>query len=610
MTEPRPKPAAAFLKAALIVLAGVWIYGPALGGGWVWDDLTEIPQNLVLRDPHGLARIWAGSAGPDYFPLKTSLQWFLWRIWGDDPTGYHAVSLALHLACALLFWRLLHRLGLRLAWLGGILFVVHPLVVESVAWIAELKNTLSLALLLGAMIAYVAYDEGGLSRRRSYALSLLGFLLALLSKSSVVMFPFVILLYSWWRRGRITRRDLGSAAPFFGLSLVLGLVTVYFQSHRALAAWTVPVHGLAARVAVAGTSLAFYCWKGLLPFGLHPMYRQWAVEPPTPLEFLPWLAAGLILAWAWARRATWGRPVLLGFGFFLLNLVPVLGFLPMSYMHFSWVADHFAYLPLLGLIGLAVATVGALWRRLESGDLGLRLGFVGVVGVVALLLAYESRSDAATFRRDDVLWTHTLERNPDAWLAHVDLGKDLFQSGRLPEAIEQFNQALAIRTDLPEAYYNRGSTFLRLGRMPEAIHDLQETLRLQPDSPDAQTNLGNALARSGRFGEAIPHYEEALRLQPDATDARANLAEAHFTEAGALVERRRYPEAIAELGKAIEVRPDFAAAHAYLGNLLFVGRQFPEAIAQYEEALRIDPANAQVRGNLNLARRAQRDAAP
>jgi hypothetical protein len=377
MTQPRSISVPAVGRAALIVLLGIGIYGPALHGGWVWDDLTEIPQNGVLSDPHGLAKIWVGSAGPDYFPLKTSVQWVLWRAWGENVFGYHLVSLGLHLLGAFLFWRLLQKLGLRLAWLGGLFFVVHPLVVESVAWIAELKNTLSLVFLLEAMLAYVRFEEGASgARRRPYALALVCFALALLSKSSVVMFPFVLLIYAWWRRGRVARRDLAAAAPFFGLSLLLGLVTVFFQYHRALAVWTIPLGGPASHLAVAGTSLAFYFWKCLVPLGLHPMYRQWSVLPPTPAQFLPWLALAALVAGIWYRRAAWGRPVALGLGFFVLNLVPVLGFLPMSYLHISWVADHFVYLPLLGLIGRGARLPGGRDRGAgpphDLGEPGLR----------------------------------------------------------------------------------------------------------------------------------------------------------------------------------------------------------------------------------------------
>ena len=626
----RPSPAApsiprVLLKAATIVLLGGWIYQTALRGPLVWDDLSEISQNPVLRDPHGLAKIWAGSVGPDYFPLKTSLLWFLWRAWGDDPAGYHALSLGLHLLNALLFWRLLDALGLGRPWIGGLLFVVHPLAVESVAWIAELKNTLSLALLLGAMIAYARYDQaaGGAPAAESppsprsggkpgalYCLSLALFLLALLSKSSGVMLPFVILLHAWWSRGRIGRGDLQATVPFFGLSLLLGVVTLFFQQDRALARWTIPLHGPAAHLAVAGASLAFYLWKSLVPIDLHPLYHPWEVDPPSAALFLPWIGWAVLAAVLWSRRASWGRPALFGLGFFVLNLVPVLGFLPMSYMHFGWVADHFAYLPLLGLAGLAAAGAGAAWDRMASLPSLQRRSIAGAAAAVVLVLAWSSRADAAYFGREGALWPHVLQRNPDAWMAHIDFGRDLFQSGRYESAIEQDTQALRLRPDLTEAYYNRGSALLQLGRLPEAIANFERALQLQPHSPDVLTNLGDALARSDRLPEAIARYREALRIEPEANDTRAYLIQAELLAVRPLVQSGRVAEALAACEDVLRLEPENAAAHTALGNVLFLQGRLGEAVAQYEASLRTNPRDAGTRENLNVVRRTMQQTRP
>jgi tetratricopeptide (TPR) repeat protein len=599
------------LKAAAIILVGAWIYWPAIHGGWIWDDGAEIAHNPVIRDPEGLAKIWVSPATPDYFPLKTTLQWFLWRIWGENTEAYHLLTLGLHLADALLFWRLLKRLGLRFAWLGGLLFVVHPIVVESVAWIAELKNTLSLAFLLAAMIAYVDYDDESSASsaakssraQAAYLRSLLLFLLAVLSKSSVVMFPFVLLLYAWWKRTRISKSDLVGSIPFFAVSLILGIVTISFQQHRALASWTIPLGGWDSRIACAGVALAFYVWKCALPFDLLPMYPQWSVAPPSLLQFAPWFVVALLLGWFWTRRATWGRHLLFGVGFFILNLLPVLGFVSMAYMHIAWVADHFVYLPVLGLIGVAVAGAGRLADRIDSRPPSLRLFAIGTVSVLLGALAWQSRTHAARYGDEEALWTYTLNKNPGAWMAHINLGQFFGQTGRSDIALEQYSDALRIRPDLPEAYYNRGSTLAQMGRVPEAIGDFDQALRLQPDSVDVHINLGNALARSGRMREAINHYEEALRIQPDAVDARNYLAEAHFEMADALVQRRQYAEAVDEYRQSLLLRPDSAPAHAHLGYVLAGMHQLPDAIAQFEEALRLQPDDVRTRENLALLQR-------
>ena len=627
---PAPPPRAAptsgvFLRAALIVVLGVWIYWPALRGPFVWDDFAEIPQNPVLRDPHGLGKIWAGSVGADYFPLKTTLQWFLWQGWGAHPAGYHVLNLALHLLNALLFWRLLQRLGVRLPWIGGLLFAVHPLAVESAAWIAEFKNTLSGTFLLGAMIAYVDFDRAchragdpaaghrpDRPPRAFYLCSLVFYLLALLSKSSVVMFPFIILLHAWWKRGRIGRQDLGPALPFFGLSLLLGLVTVFFQYHRALSLWTIPLHGLRAHLALAGSSAAFYLWKSLVPLSLHPMYRPWDVNSSPLLFLLPWPGFALLLGWAWARRTTWGRHVLFGLGFFLINLAPVLGFLPMSYMHITWVADHFAYLSLLGVAGLGAAGAGIVWQRTKAA---LRGGVAGLAALLVLALAGFSRADAAPFASNDVLWRRVLRLNPEAWMAHIDLGYDISTAGHNEAAIEQYDQALRIRSDLPEAYYDRGSAFLQLGRLPAAIGDFEQSLRLLPGNPDALANLGNALLRSDRLPEAIARYQEALRIQPKAIDIRTNLVQAlirslHSSLAATPLTARHLYDAFTACQEILRLDPGNVEAHADLGNLFYAQRRLPEAISEYQAALRLKPDDADTQANLNRAERALAERAP
>lgn len=270
-----------FLPAALIVLAVGWVFFPALHGGWFWDDYFEITHNAELRG--SLWKIWLAPVSPDYFPLKATVQWVQWRLWGDHVIGYHLTSVGLHLLSAFLLWRLFRRLGLPLAWVGGLLFAVHPLTIESVAWIAELKNTLSLPLVLLAMSAYLDYDER--KRGPDYGRSLLLFAAAMLCKSSVVMFPVVILLHAWWKRGRFTREAFRASAAFFAVSLVLGLVTVWFQHHRAIGSVEIQTGGFFSRLAAAGLSVVFYLSKCFWPVGLLPNYPRWSVDPPPPSSF-------------------------------------------------------------------------------------------------------------------------------------------------------------------------------------------------------------------------------------------------------------------------------------------------------------------------------------
>ena len=211
------------LQVAIVALAAWWVALPSLRGTWLWDDDTYVTDNAALRSPGGLWRIWFDPPGVNYFPVTFTAQWLQWHWWGNDPLGYHCTNVALHLVSCFLIWRLLQKLGLRRAWLGGLLFAVHPVTVESVGWISELKNTLSLPPLLLAMIAYVDFDAG---KRSRYSAALFWFVVAMLCKSTVVMFPFVLLLYAWWRRGRLQPADFRAGAAFFAVALILGLVSV------------------------------------------------------------------------------------------------------------------------------------------------------------------------------------------------------------------------------------------------------------------------------------------------------------------------------------------------------------------------------------------------
>jgi tetratricopeptide (TPR) repeat protein len=574
--------------ALLIVAAGLWAYGPALRGGWVWDDTLEVTQNPVLRDPAGLARIWTAPVGSDYFPLKTTALWLEWRIWGADPAGYHAVSIALHLLSALLFWRLLAGIGLRLAWAGGLLFAVHPLAVESVAWVAELKNTLSLPFLLMAMIFFLEADspDGKNSGSRlSRALSLLCFLAALLSKTSGVMFPGVILLYAWWRRGRVDRRDLAAAAPFACLALVLGLVTIFFQSRLALGQWTIPWGGPGSRLAVAGLNLVFYLRTCLWPAGLLPIYPQWSVTPPALVQFLPWILGLALGVWLGRRRAAWSRAVLFGVGFFALNLLPVLGFVPMAYFHLAWAADHLAYLPLLGLIGLATAGLDRVRPRLAAG--------IGVA-ILALLLGGVSRGYAASFHDDETLWTRAIAGNPSAWLAHNNLANVLAARGEREAAVAHFAEALRLKPDYAEAHYNWGMALALAGRLPEAVSHYEAALRLRPDSAVMQEKLGNALVNLGRPEKAAVHFRKALELDPASAEAEANLGVA-------LAQLGRIPEAISHAEAALRIDPGYVAGHINLGNALARVGRTNEAIGQFQAAQRMGAADPNLDFNLATA---------
>jgi len=598
------------LRALVIALAAAWVYSPCVRGTWLWDDGLEITGNPVLRAANGWWQPWVHPQGMDYFPLKSSLQWVEWQLWGANPLGYHLVNVGLHALSALLIWRLLRLLGARAAFLGGLLFAVHPLAVESVAWISEFKNTASLPPLLLASIAYVEFDRSG--RRGARARALAWFVAALACKTSTVMFPGVLLLFAWWRRGMIRVRDLRSTAPFFAAALAMGAATVWFQSTRAIGIAGTP-EGLGARLAQAGWSIVSYARTCVWPAGLEPIY------PPAPASapaWLPWLGIAAVLALFWARRAGWGRHALLGAGWFLLGLAPVLGIVPMSYLRVAPRADHFAYVPLVGCVGLAAAAFGAAlaeWERRMGRGVAARLPAGVCAGAALCALALEANRYAGVFRDEKALWTCAVERNPGAWLARSNLGNALLGEGRPAEAAEQFRQAIRIQPDSFEthanlgkclemmdrpdearreyeaalavnpgfagAYFHLGLMLLRAGRPDEAAGEFRAALKCDPGHAQAQNDLGLALAGSGRLEDAMEQYRGALRLDPE-------LAEAHLNLGNALFRLERVEEAVGEYREALRLRPAYSGAHNNLGQALArLGRE-REAEAEFEEARR------------------------
>ncbi len=622
------------LQAAVILAAGWFVFAPALNGNWLWDDF-EIRENLTLHNAPGLGRIWFAPASLDYYPLEASVLWIQWHLWHENVLGYHLTNLALHLLSAFLIWSLLRKLGVRLAWIGGLLFVIHPLVVESVAWIIELKNTLSLPPLLMAVSAFIDFDQAqphAPSRRRFLVRSLLWFLAAMLCKSSVVMLPVVLLLFVLWRRGRIGRSDLLATAPFFLISLALGIVTIHFQLTRAVGDWRLPQLGFLERVAGGGMALGFYVQKFLFPHGLMPIYPPWTAHTGVLGAIAPWLAmaagAGLLAS----RRSSWGGPALLGLGWFVINLLPVLGFVPMAYQHIAPVADHFVYVPIVGAAGLAAAGVsGAFsWIKARAWPHTQQWHACIVIGLlaVAAVLAFEARRYAGVFVDQKTEWSYNLSHNSRSPMVYLNLAYVLNEEGRTPEAITLYEKAIQLdpgdaqtengvgnflveNTSLPQAipHYERAlqidptllvtrrslaKALSKTGRLKEAIAQYELCLRQKSEDAEMETNLGKALDGTGRRSEAISHFRRALQLN-------SNNAEAENSLGLALASDGRVEDGINHLTRAITLEPTLAEAHNNLGFALAGAGQPKEAIPHFKEAIRLKSDFAEAHNNLAFA---------
>jgi tetratricopeptide (TPR) repeat protein len=584
------------LPAALIVAVTLLVYIPAMQGGFFWDDHSFLLRSDLIHAPDGLRRFWLTTEAQDYFPLTSTLLWIEWRLWGASAAGYHVVNVLLHAAAAVLVWRVLRRLNVPGAWLAGVLFAVHPVAAASAAWITEGKNTLPMALGLLSVMAWLTYEERadqppGPARRSKgwYALTLGLFLLALLAKTSVVMLPAVLLLCAWWRRGRICRNDWLRSLPFFALSLGLGLVTMWFQKHNVIGAALVRPEGTCSRLAAAGWMAWFYLFKVLLPASLCVIYPRWEVDGANFLAFAPLalLVAGLALLWL--RRKKCGRAPLFALAYFLIMLLPVLGFVDMAFMRFSLVADHFQYAAMIGVIAFAAAQLGR-----AAAAAGWR-GFAGkfaAAGCVAVLAGLTCRR-AGLYGDEERLWKDNLAKNPApiaARLAWRHLGDTYVRAGRYDEALDSFDHCIALEPDSADAYYDRAAVYLDLGRYDSAIADYDKVIESNPNSAAAYNNRGNAWAAAGRLQEAVRDYEKAMALEP-----RSALP--WFNRANARRQIGRTAEAIQDFTEAIALKAEYPEAYNNRAAAYFELREYGKARADIEMCARLggrpDPALVQ-----------------
>lgn len=564
---------------SLLVVAGLFAvtllaYRPAISAGFVWNDRDYVTAP-ELRTAAGLARIWFEvGATEQYYPLLHSAFWVQHRLWGDDPRGYHVLNILMHAGGAALLFFVLGRLALPGAGLAAFLFAVHPVGVESVAWISEQKNTLSLLLYLAAALLYLRFDQG--RHLRAYAGATGCFVAALLSKSVTATLPAALLVVFWWQRGRIEgRRDVAPLLPWFALAAAMGLFSAWVERKYIGAEGAEFALDALQRTLLAGRIPWFYAGKLLWPGDLIFIYPRWAVDAGVWWQWLFPCATLALLGVLWARRGS-SRAPLAAVLFFGGSLFPVLGFFNVYAFLFSFVADHWQYLPAIGLIALGAA---GLTRLLAGREPWLRRGVpAGLVAALAVLSSHQSRmyADMRT------LYQTTVARNPAAWMAHNNLGNLLREEGRLPEAVAHFEAALRVRPDLAKAHYNLANCLRDLKRPAEAVPHYRRAVALDPTHVEALHNLGRTLRETGQPAEALEFGIRAVRLDGELPDARNNLGMT-------LRDLGRLPEALAQFERAVRLDPRVAATRLNLALTLSLLGRNAEAAEQYREARRLDP---------------------
>jgi tetratricopeptide (TPR) repeat protein len=585
--------------ALAILAATVLFYVPALQGGFLWDDDTYISNEASLRTWQGLGQIWfVPGATEQYYPLSFTVFWLEYHLWGLNTLGYHLVTVLLHGMAAVLLWQVLARLRVRGALLAGAIFALHPVNVMSVAWMTELKNTLSGVFVLGACWAYLRFAGVGVYENRAakpawrcYVVALALFLLAMLAKTGVSFFPATLLLILWWQKKKVTARDVLWLVPMAGITFGMGALTIYVEQHSGGASGPDFQLGFVERVLVSGRSFWFYLGKLLFPYDLTFIYPRWQIEAGAWWQYLYPLATAGLLAGLWLLRDRVGKGVWVAFMHFYMTTSMLILIVVIYMTRYSFVSDHWQYFGAMGMLGLFGAAITAGLDRLglegRPVGLGLKLGLLAGLGVLTW-------RQCGMYADIETLWRTTIARNPDCWMARNNLGNVLQQTGRSSEAMDQYEQILRVKPDDAEAHINLGDALLQARQLSEAMEQFEEALRIKPDSASAHNNLGDALLRSGRVSEAMAQFEQALRIKP-------NYAEAHDNLGNALLQIGRVSEAIEQYQEALSIRPDDAEVHNNLGNVLFQTGRVSEAMEQYEQALRSKPDYAEARNNLGYA---------
>jgi len=573
----------------ILAIVTLLAYQPAWNGGFIWDDDEYVTNNQLLTAPDGLRRIWFSLDSPSqYFPLVYTTFRIEHALWGLHPFGYHWVNLLLHLANALLVWRVLVRLNVPGAWLAGAIFALHPVQVESVAWITERKNVLMGFFFLLTLLAWIAFvDERTKRPWRFYGLALILYMLALSAKTTACTLPAALLLILWLQKKPINRERILQIVPFFLLGLAMGLVTVWWERYHQGTRLALAPLGPVERILVASRAVWFYLGKLIWPSNLTFIYPRWTIVSTRPLEYAWSLAGAGLCAVIYFGRRCLGRGVEVAAAFFVATLSPVLGFIMLFTFCYTFVADHYQYLASIGPIALASAGVATLARAFK----GSRKLIFGTAFCVVVVLAMLTWRQSALYRDIEALWRTTLVRNPACWMAYNNLGLVLYQANQIPEAMDLFKQSLRINPDNAAAHNNLGNTLLQTGRTLEAIDQYKQALRINPNYARAHNNLGNVLVQTGQTSEAIDEYNQALLIDPDYADAHNNLG-------NTLLETGRTLEAIDQYKQAVRLNPNNADAHSNLGAALGQMGRISEAIEQFKAALRINPNDIVAQNNL------------
>jgi hypothetical protein len=519
------------LAGALVIIVACFVaYSPAIRAGFIWDDDAYVTQNPLLTAPDGLYRIWFSTDAPSqYFPLTYTTFWLEHKFWDFNPMGFHVVNIMVHIANALLLWLILRRLLIPGAWFAAAVFALHPVNVESVAWITERKNLLMLLFSLLSVLCWIkfVFDNG----RRAYLLyigSLIFCALALLSKATACMLPAALLLILWLKRSPITAKRLLQIVPYIIMSVGIGLLIMWWEKNNQGTGFVEMRLNTAAKILIAGRAIWFYLWKLFVPVNLTFSYPRWNIAPGDIWQYAWPVASVVMIVIARLFRKRLGRGLVTSILFFLAMLFPMLGFFSLYTFVYSFVADHYQYAACIGPIALVAAGGAVIYGG--SGK-NARYIILSAAGVLLLALGVLTYRQCRIYKNPEALWQDTLKKNPDSWLAHSQTAGIFFKQGKINEAKSHLEQAIELAGYLKEIhprayadfYVNLSLIAQTQGKLDEAAGDYDKSLEVFEYSALVHYRLAEILVKQGKNEEALTHYRRALEIaQAKGADNLAN----------------------------------------------------------------------------------------
>lgn len=569
-----------WLGVAVIIAVTLVVYLPALRAGFIWDDDKLVTNNPVVHAADGWWRVWQPSATQFYFPVTWLSFWLEWQLWGPHAAGYHLSNVLLHTLGAVLVWRVLVRLRVPAAWLAGLLFAVHPVAVESVAWIAERKNTLSLIFAAATTLVYLRFERTG--HRRDYGWALALYVLALLSKSTVVMLPVVFWLFAWWQRHRLSWPDVRRTLPFLVLAAVAGFASLWSQHHLPNTEGWGHDHlkpGPQSGFIAAGWTIGFYLVHAIWPANLMTFYPFPTVAPGSLLRFVPTLVVvGLVTTLAWHRARPRIRPLWTALAYYLIMLFPIWGIALVFVWKKPALADHLQYYSLAGITALVAPLVAR-----------SRPAAVALVVVLGALSWRECRK----YHDPETLWRAALAANPTAPMAHYNLGTLLLERRDFAEARVHLETVARLRSRHVLARLNLGTLHAACRDYATAADYFRQAIALKPRWPNLHDNLGNVHVLQGQLEPARAAFAEAVQLAPT--------ARRHYALGSVLLQQGDTAAARVALAAATRLDPAHVEAQLSLGNLHARAGDFSAATAAFTAAVTARPDSATARYNLGLA---------